>query len=278
METCYRHPDRETRVSCSSCGRPICPECMTPTPVGMRCPECAGQRTKVNPGGATGNALRDSEAPATFVLIALNVIAFLAEIATGSGGLTESTGSVVNDFALQNTAVADGEWYRLVTGGFLHAGFGHIALNMFALYFLGRLLEPGIGTPRFVALYLASLLAGAFGAVLLTDPGEITVGASGAIFGIFGATFVIAGARGMRDVASQLGILLVINLAITLSVPRISVGGHLGGLVGGLLCGLIIIAGDRGLLGERRTQIEIAGMVVVGVLSAFGAIASAGSA
>src|ERR1044072_5734723 len=114
-QTCYRHSDRETRVSCSSCGRPICPACMTPSPVGMRCPECAGPRTKVNPGGATGhaprgatgNALRDSEAPATFVLIALNVIAFLAEIATGSGGLTESTGSVVNDFALQKPAVRD---------------------------------------------------------------------------------------------------------------------------------------------------------------------------
>ncbi len=272
METCYRHPDRETGVSCSACGRPICPSCMTPTPVGMRCPECSSQRTKVNPGagpvGGTG-------APATFVLIALNALAFLAEIATGSGGLSGSTGSVVSNFGLQGFAVADGEWYRLVTGGFLHAGLLHIGFNMFALYFLGRLLEPGIGTPRFVALYFASLLAGAFGAIAMTEPAAVTVGASGAIFGIFGATFLIAGARGMRDVASQLGVLLAINFVITLSVPRISVGGHLGGLIGGLVCGLIIVAGDRGMLGPRRVQIEIAGMVLVAAASVIGAIVSA---
>jgi membrane associated rhomboid family serine protease len=246
---------------------------MTPTPVGMRCPECARQRTRVTRG--TGGGGLAATAPATFVLIGLNAIAFLAEVASGSGGLSSSTGSVVNDFALQGNAVADGEWYRLVTGGFLHAGFGHIALNMLALFFLGRLLEPGIGTPRFVALYIASLFAGAFGAVAMTNPGEITVGASGAIFGIFGATFLIAGSRGLRDVASQLGILLLINLAFTLSVPNISVGGHLGGLVGGFACGLVIVAGERGMLGRRRVAMEMAGMAAVAVISVVGAIAVA---
>ena len=245
---------------------------MTPTPVGMRCPECSRQRTEVRRGPS---AFDNTAAPATFVLIGLNVLAFLAEIATGSGGLSSSGGSVVSDFGLQGLAVADGEWYRLVTGGFLHAGLLHLGFNMFALYFLGQLLEPGIGTPRFVALYFASLLAGAFGAVALTDPAQVTVGASGAVFGIFGATFLIAGARGMRDVASQLGLLLLINLAITFTIPRISVGGHLGGLAGGLLCGLIIVAGERGMLGPRRTQIEIAGMVLVAVVSVAGALASA---
>jgi membrane associated rhomboid family serine protease len=213
--------------------------------------------------------------PATVVLIALNAIAFLAEIAGGSGGLTESGGSVVQNFALRGTAVAEGEWYRLVTGGFLHAGFGHIALNMLALYFLGRLLEPAIGTTRFVFVYGASLLAGAFGAVALTDAAQNTVGASGAIFGIFGATFVLAGARGMRDVASQLGVLLLINIAFTLSVPNISVGGHLGGLAGGVLCGLVIVAGERGILGRNRLAIELLAMSLVGALSFVGAIAVA---
>jgi membrane associated rhomboid family serine protease len=248
---------------------------MTPTPVGMRCPECSRQRTRVTTGPAVGSAGAFGRAPATFVLIAINVVAFLAEVAAGRGGFTTATGSVINDFALQGNAVAGGEWYRLVSGGFLHAGITHIAFNMFALYFLGRLLEPGIGTPRFVALYAASLLAGAFGALALTDPGQITVGASGAIFGIFGATFVIAGARGMRDVASQLGILLVLNLAITLSVPDISVGGHLGGLVGGVLCGLIVVAGERGKLGPRRLGVEIAAMAAIGILSVVGAVAVA---
>ncbi len=271
-QTCYRHPDRETGVSCSSCGRPICPSCMTPTPVGMRCPECSQQRTEVRTGPS---AFGSTRAPATFVLIGLNVLAFLVEVGGGSGGLSESSGSVVNDFALRGASVAEGEWYRLVTGGFLHAGFGHIALNMFALYFLGRLLEPSIGTPRFVALYAASLLAGSFGAILLTDPGQITVGASGAIFGIFGATFVIAGARGLRDIATQLGVLLLINLVFTFSVARISVGGHLGGLLAGVLCGLIVVLGERGLLGPRRFAVELAAMGAVAAVSLVGAIVAA---
>jgi membrane associated rhomboid family serine protease len=246
---------------------------MTPTPVGMRCPECSRQRTRVTRG--VGEESSFSRAPATFVLIALNVAAYLAEIASGSGGLSGVSGSLVFDFGLRGVSVAEGEWYRLLTGGFLHAGLFHIGFNMFALFVLGRLLEPGIGTPRFVALYVASLLAGSFGALALTDPGQITVGASGAIFGIFGATFLIAGARGLRGVASQLGVLLVLNLVITLSIPRISVGGHLGGLVGGLLCGLIIVLGERGHLGRNRLQIELLGMVAVGVLSVAGAIAIA---
>src|SRR4051812_9737193 len=127
-QTCYRHPGRETGVSCSSCGRPICPDCMTPTPVGMRCPECAGQRTRVTRGVQRGGE-GFWGAPATFVLIGINVLVFLAEIAGGSGGLGEVGGSVVGDYALRGVSVADGEWYRLVTGGFLHAGLIHIAFN-----------------------------------------------------------------------------------------------------------------------------------------------------
>ncbi len=128
---------------------------MTPTPVGMRCPECAQQRTRVTTGAA---AFGGAGAPATLVLIGLNVLAFLVEVAAGSGGLSSTGGSVVLDFGLQGRAVADGEWYRLLSGGFLHAGFIHIAFNMFLLFILGRILEPAIGTPRFLALYFASLL------------------------------------------------------------------------------------------------------------------------
>jgi membrane associated rhomboid family serine protease len=263
-ETCYRHPDRETAVSCSSCGRPICPDCMTPTPVGMRCPECASHRTRVTTG--TSAFGRSRAAPATVVLIALNVVFFLAEVATGGGGFTTS-GSVINHFALRGNAVADGEWYRIVTGGFLHAGILHIAFNMFALWVLGNLLEPAIGTPRFVALYIASLLAGSAGALLLTSGAENTVGASGAIFGIFGAAFVIARGRGLDAIASEIGLLLLINLALTFGIPGISIGGHLGGLIGGALCALLIVAGDRGLLGRRRVAAELVGMAAIGVIA-----------
>jgi membrane associated rhomboid family serine protease len=272
-ETCYRHPDRETGVRCSNCERPICPDCMTPSPVGMRCPECSRQTTKVVRG--TGGAANFGAAPATWILIGLNVAAFLAEIATGTGGLSSSSGSLISDFATQGKGIADGEVYRIVTGGFLHAGLFHIGLNMFALFVIGRLLEPGIGTARFTFLYAASLLAGSLGALLLSSPADPTVGASGAIFGIFGASFVIARARGLDGVASELGILLVINLVITIGVPGISIGGHLGGLIGGMICALIIIAGERGMLGARRLPIELALISLVGAIAIAGAIAVA---
>ena len=122
---------------------------------------------------------------------------------------------------------------------------------MFALFILGRLLEPAIGTPRFVALYFASLFAGAFGAIALTNPHTVTVGASGAIFGLFGAAFVIARGRGLNALASELGVILLLNLGITFGVPGISIGGHLGGVVGGVICALFIVAGERGNLGPK---------------------------
>lgn len=272
MATCYRHPNRETGVSCSACGKPICPECMTPTPVGMRCPECARQKTKVVRG--TGGGSGFDKAPATFVLIGLNVIAYLAQIAAGSGGISGLSGSIAADFSLYGPSVADGEWYRIVTNGFLHAGLFHLGFNMFALYVIGQLLEPALGTPRFVALYFASLITGSFGALLL-DPDAFTVGASGAVFGIFGATVVIARGRGMNEIASQLGLLLVLNLAFTFAVPNISVGGHLGGLAAGLLCAVVIVAGERGRLGRNHFGAEMAFMVALAAVSFLGAVSVA---
>lgn len=271
-QTCYRHPNRETGVSCSNCGRPICPDCMTPTPVGMRCPECARQRTRVTRG--VGEASLWTSAPATFILVALNVLAYLAEIAAGGGGLTPGHSSVVFDFGLFGPSVAEGEWYRLLTSGFLHASLFHIGFNMFALFFLGRILEPGIGTARFVAIYFVSLFAGSFGATLLS-PDSLTIGASGAIFGIFGATFVIARNRGVDALASSIGIILVLNLAITFGSREISIGGHLGGLVAGVLCALVILAGERGMLGPRSKAMELLAMAAIGFFSIASAIAVA---
>ncbi len=270
-QTCYRHPDRETGVSCSGCGRPICPDCMTPSPVGMRCPECAGQTTKVRHGAAAYTA--NSTPVVTYALIALNVIFFLAEIATGSGGFS-GTGQMTLDFGVYGPAIADGEWYRIVTGGFLHAGLIHIGFNMLALYILGPLLEPAIGRARFLALYLASLLAGSLG-VMLLSPNELTVGASGAIFGLFAAAFVIARGRGMHEVSTQLGFLLVINLVFTFSIPNISVGAHLFGALGGAVCAAIIVAGDRGLTGSNRAVAETVAMAALGIACGVMAIAIA---
>jgi membrane associated rhomboid family serine protease len=269
-QVCYRHPNRETGVSCSNCGRPICPDCMTPTPVGMRCPECARQRTKVTRG--VGEASLLARAPATFLLIAANVAVFFAEIATGSGGFGTITSSLIPEFGLFGPSVADGEWYRLLTSAFLHAGLYHIAGNMVLLFFLGRILEPGIGTPRFVGVYFVSLFAGSFGALLLS-PDSLSVGASGAVFGVLAATFVIARGRGVDALASTLGILILLNLAFSFGVRGISVGAHLGGLAAGLLCALFILAGERGMLGERHTAMELLAMAALGFFSIASAIA-----
>jgi membrane associated rhomboid family serine protease len=272
-EHCYRHPDRETGVSCSSCGRPICPDCMTPTPVGMRCPECASQRTKVvrNPTGTPGF----EATPATYVLIAINAIVFLVEIASGSGGFfSVGITQFVADFALFGPSIAEGEWYRLITSGFLHAGIIHIGFNMFLLLILGRLLEPALGTPRFLVLYFASLLAGSLGA-LVVEPNALTIGASGAVFGLAGAVFIIARGRGMDSLAGEIGFLIVFNLVFSFVSPRISVGGHIGGLIGGVICALLIVAGDKGMLGRNHRPLELAAMVGVGALAFAGGLAVA---
>lgn len=243
---------------------------MTQTPVGFRCPECAREKTVVKSGPAAVSGA--GSYPATMVLIGANVIMFLLTILTGSGGLSTVGGPMIGNFGLIGQAVADGEWYRLITGGFLHAGLIHIGFNMFALYFLGRVLEPSIGTVRFVMIYFASLLAGSFGAILLSGSDVVTVGASGAVFGIFGAVFVIARGRGMNDMAREVGLILGINLLLTFTISGISIGGHLGGVIGGVLCGLLVIAGERGRLGSSAKAIEYGGIVAIGVISAVAAI------
>ena len=272
MAVCYRHPGRETNVACSNCGRPICPDCMTVTPVGMRCPECARQRTQVR---RVGSGLRTGAAPATYALIAINAAAFVAELAGGGAASIQGGGELIHDAGLNGPKVADGDVWRIVTSGFLHAGFLHIAINMFALFILGTLLEPGIGTPRFLAVYFVSLLAGSFGALLL-DPNETTVGASGAIFGLMSSAFIVARRRGLEQLASQIGFYVILNLAFTFGVPGISVGGHLGGLIGGGLAALLITFAER--RATRPLPLEVLGMVAIGVASVAGALSAASAA
>jgi membrane associated rhomboid family serine protease len=239
---------------------------MTPTPVGMRCPECSSQRTKVVRGVGETSLLARS--PATFILIALNVAVYLAEIATAHGGLEAEGTSLIYELGLFGPSVAEGEWYRLLTSAFIHGGLWHIGGNMLLLFFLGRILEPGIGTPRFVATYLVSLFAGSLGA-LLFSPDALSYGASGAVFGVLAATFVIARGRGVDALASSVGILILLNLAFSFGVPGISIGAHLGGLVGGFLCAALIIAGERGLLGRRHFPAEMAAMIGLAVIAIF---------
>ena len=270
MQTCYRHPSRETGVSCSSCGRPICPDCMTTSPVGMRCPECSAQKTKVR-------TMRDvhGEPRVTYALIAISVIAFFASVS--GGDLNERFGVLGSGFipGLGDSGVAEGEIWRLVTGGFLHGGIIHVGFNMYLLYMLGTMLEPSLGSVRFAAVYFASLLAGSFGAVLLS-PDRITVGASGAVFGLMAFAFLEMRRRGIDPMQSGIGGLLVLNLIITfLPGFNISIGGHLGGLLGGALAAAAIGASQR-YKARASLAVAVAACAVIAVVAVAGAIAVAG--
>jgi membrane associated rhomboid family serine protease len=273
-QTCYRHPNRETGVSCSNCGRPICPECMTSTPVGMRCPECARQTTKVRVGAGAFSPTA-GKMPATIALIAINVIVFLIELAAGGAEQFGNSGQVIHDAGLRGPDVANGDWWRVISGGFLHAGFLHLLFNMYVLYVAGSILEPGIGTPRFLGIYFVSLIAGSLGA-LIVDPNALTVGASGAIFGLMGAVIVVARGRGIEQVASQFGFFIVINLVLTFSIPGISVGGHIGGLIGGVVAALLVIFVERQMHGRMGFGLELAGIVLMIAATFAGALAVAG--
>jgi membrane associated rhomboid family serine protease len=256
LVTCYRHHDRRAGVSCQRCGRPICPSCMVQASVGFHCPECTKEargQTK------TARQLLNRAPYVTYTLIGMNVVFFVAALATSNdlsggralwelptGGLSDwglLLGHSVLPFDTVN-GVANGEWWRIITGGFLHAGLLHIGMNMLVLYLLGSQLERAIGPVRFGCLYFASLIAGAFG-VLLVDPTAPTVGASGAVFGIMGAAVIYQRSRGMDIWRSGLGTLIVLNLGLTFLVPGISKGGHLGGLVGGALVGVLMFQLER---------------------------------
>jgi len=241
VATCYRHPSRETGVACSNCGRPICPDCMTTTPVGMRCPECSKQRTKVMRVRESTNTPR-----LTYTLIAINVLAFLAEEGQFTLFGTSIHGTVINEGVLDRFDIAvEHEYWRLVSSAFLHMNIAHIGFNMYLLYVLGLMLEPALGSLRFGLIYFTSLLAGSFGALLAT--GEPSLGASGAVFGLMGAAVVELRARRISVMESGIGGLIIINLVLSFTLAHISVGAHIGGLIGGALAALPLRAAD-----ERR--------------------------
>src|SRR5215213_10306988 len=257
MEVCYRHPKRETGVRCSNCERPICPDCMTSTPVGMRCPECARQSTKVRTMRTlTGDPVL------TYVLIAINVIVGIGSLLGGGAGADSS--SLTDDGGVSQATIADGDYWRLVTAGFLHAGPFHLLTNMLA---------PALGKWRFALVYFVSLLCGSFGALLLS-PDSLTVGASGAVFGLMGAAAVVARNRGFSLMESGLGIWIGLNLLITFTIPNISIGGHIGGLVGGVVAAFLLLE-----LPERMRLPDIMPSLVcvaIGVAAVVGSVAISG--
>ena len=273
---CYRHPDRETYISCSECGRPICTECMTPAPVGQRCPEHSGQPQGVArmTTGVRRAASQGGTGVVTRALIAVNVVIYLAELAQGAG-LNANAGSIYENGVLVSSAVdshghivgvAHGDYWRLITAAFLHYGPLHLGLNMLALYWFGTPVEHYLGRFRYLLVYLVSGLAGSAGALIVT-PNTPTVGASGAIFGILGAALVLERQRAYVLGGSAMGV-IAINLVFSFTFSNISIGGHIGGLIGGALCMLALSRFGRGHGAYGRIGATgIAGVVAVAVAS-----------
>jgi membrane associated rhomboid family serine protease len=242
--TCFRHPGREAGRRCTRCGRPACSECLVQASVGSHCVECA---KAARPNVATRARYWNARQPTlvTYTLMAINIGVFLWIAATYPDTLTGRASLVPDnpqvDLGLFEPFLVDGEWYRLVTAGFLHFGIIHLAFNMLLLFQLGQLLEPAIGRVRFALLYFAALLGGSAGSLIL-QPDGFHGGASGAVFGLMGAAFVGMRNRGVNPFSTGLGTTLLLNLFITFTIPGISIGGHIGGIVGGAAAGWVILA------------------------------------
>jgi membrane associated rhomboid family serine protease len=279
VPTCYRHPGRESHIRCQRCERPICPDCMRDAAVGFQCPQCVAEGRKTTRSGRTAyGGLRPTNASITSgVLIGVNVAVWVAILVTGGGGsrLLDFLGLRPNGFCdLQNgfvqlpgsqasctgqwmPGVADGAWWQILTGGFTHVTVTHIAFNMLALWMIGPQLELALGRVRFLGLYLVSLLVGAAVVMWAGNQYQLTIGASGAIYGLFGALIIVAHKVGgdMR----ALWALIAVNVVITFAVPNISWQGHLGGFVGGALAAAILVYAPR----QRRTTYQVLGLVAL---------------
>ena len=241
LEFCTRHPQQVTGRHCTRCGRPACNECLTQADVGSHCADCvraarppAADRIKF------WNAQQSHRV--TRGIIAINVLTYLWVITGNSSVSLRQLGinSHEYDLALAKIFLQNGEWYRIISSGFLHYGLIHIAMNMFLLYQLGQLLEPSLDRGRFLLLYFAALIGGSAGAIALS-PNALTGGASGAVFGLMAAATVGLHQRGINPFKTGIGGTLILNLLITFTIPGISIGGHLGGAITGAVLGYIML-------------------------------------
>jgi len=244
--TCYRHSDRETGVSCTRCERPICPDCMVEASVGFQCPRCVAEgnrtvrRTRTPFGGRTV-----TKPYVTWTLLGLMAAGFIAQLGTSDPIGQAGASGLIREFAMLGLGrledgtlrgVMAGEWYRLITAAFLHGSIFHLLFNGYALYVLGTQLERWLGHGRFLALWVVGALSGSV-LSLLVAPVQFSVGASGAIFALFGAVLVIGKRLGL-DLRMVL-VLMGVNLVLTFVVPNISWTAHIGGLVAGLAVGAV---------------------------------------
>lgn len=257
---CYRHPDRVSYVLCQRCGRTICGECQTPGAVGFVCPECMAEQRATAPKTKPAwiPRLTGQGAPVvTYAIIALCVVVYILQV-------LPVIGSQVTQ-AIQYAGVYSDprafEPWRMFTSVFAHASIIHIALNMYTLWIFGSILEPMLGRLRFLVLFLISGFAGSLGVLLLSSPLQPVVGASGAIFGLFGAFFIIQ--RRLGGNATQILVLMVLNIAIGF-LPGLNIAwqAHVGGLVGGILVGLIYVETRK----PSRRSLQLPLVIVLSVL------------
>ncbi len=263
---CYRHSDRETLLSCSQCDRPICTSCMNPAPVGIRCPECAGSSGASTARSGPARVARNLVQPGrhnsvTVALVAINVVVFLIELLQGVGFQGGGSSSVIEKGGLYGPAIVGGDTWRIITSGFIHESVIHVAFNMWALWILGSAVEAYVGPRRMIIIYVISLIWGSAGALLLS-PYALTIGASGAIFGLMGALVVMSRQRGIAIMQSGLGVLIILNLVITLTIPGVSIGGHLGGLLGGIATGFVLSGYGRGHIAYSKMSSQISGGIL----------------
>jgi membrane associated rhomboid family serine protease len=239
---CWWHPNRQTGLSCSRCGRPACPDCLREAAVGAQCIDCVqtgqkqqrAQRKQYDNAGLTSRTIvgaRPAErAVVTPVLIALNVLVYLVTAVQARSPMNNQLSQLFTDGVLFSPSIAfDGEWWRLFVSGFLHYGLIHLAVNMFSLWMLGKDLELLLGKVRFAVVYLLSLFGGSISVFVFDDPGRPTAGASGAIYGLLGAILIVI-LRLKLNPTQVIGV-IALNLIISVSIPNISLLGHLGGFV-----------------------------------------------
>lgn len=250
---CYRHPDREAYISCQRCERLICPECMREASVGFQCPTCIaeGAKTIRQPRTLAGGTISGREGRVSMLLIAINVAAYVAQLATGN-----RSGEVYLEGALQGYVTADGDYWRLITSAFLHGSALHLLFNMYALYLFGPFVERALGTWRFVVAYATAALAGSVVVFWLANPTTVTIGASGAVFGLFGMALLFL-LKAKQDVRTLL-VLLGINAFISVAGANISWEGHLGGFVAGAVLGAVFAYAPR----DRKTLTQ-AGVIAL---------------
>jgi membrane associated rhomboid family serine protease len=267
-QRCYRHPNEPTGVRCTRCDRPICPRCMTTASVGFQCPDCVSEGNQSVREARTvyGGRVRSGASVGliTKILIAINVAVFIATSVSGVNPISgQGTSSLFNHLALNPAAVGAGQWYRLFTAAFLHFEIFHIGFNMYALFICGPPLEAALGRLRFSTLYVLSGLGGSVLSVLLGPLGETAAGASGAIFGLFGALYIVARHRNLAT--NSIAVMIIANLIFTFAIPNIDWRAHLGGLVTGVVVALIFAHAPPG---PMRNRFQALGVGLVAVILA----------